>query len=199
VIKAVIFDIDGVLIRPWGFRDALIRERGITPEMTAPFFGGAFIDCIEGRADLFETLPPFLPSWGWPGTASEFVTEWFATENTPNEPVLEIVGELRRHLPCHIASNQERHRARFIATEMGFDRQFDRLFFSSDLGSGKPSEEFYATVAVRLERAGDELLFFDDVEANVKAARRAGWHAERFTTVAQLKADIARHTGVRLA
>ena len=199
MIKAVIFDIDGVLIRPWGFRDALIRDRGITPEMTAPFFGGAFIDCIEGRADLYEALPPFLPSWGWRGTASDFVAEWFSSERTPNEPVLELVGELRRHLPCHVASNQERHRARYIATGMGFDQRFDRLFFSSDLGSGKPSDEFYTGVASQLGHTGPELLFFDDVESNVKAARRAGWHAELFTTVGQLKADIARHTGVRLA
>lgn len=198
MIKAVIFDIDGVLVRPWGFRDALSRDRGITPDMTAPFFRNAFVDCIEGRADLFDLLPSYLTTWGWPGSTTEFVAEWCATESELNEAVVAVVAALRPHLPCHIASNQERHRARYIATEMGFDRLFDRLFFSSDLGTGKPREQFYAAVASRLDKAGQELLFFDDMEANVDAARRAGWQAELFTTADQLKADIRRHTGIAL-
>ena len=63
--------------------------------MTAPFFRDAFLECIEGRQDLFDVLPPFLPSWGWTGTAAEFISDWFATENTPNEPLLAVVAELR--------------------------------------------------------------------------------------------------------
>ena len=198
MIKAILFDIDGVLIHPWGFRDALIRTHGITPEMTAPFFRGAFLECIDGRADLFDVLPPFLPRWDWPGSTADFIGEWFSSENLPNEPLLALVAEARQHLPCHIASNQERHRARYIATEMRFDQQFDRAFFSYDVGTRKPDEAFYAAVASRLGHPGAELLFFDDLAGNVEAARQAGWQAELYTTVERVKADIARHAGIVL-
>ena len=36
-------------------------------------------------------------------------------------------------------------------------------------------------------------LFFDDTAVNVDAARRAGWHAEPFTTAGAMRADLVRH------
>jgi 2-haloacid dehalogenase len=50
-------------------------------------------------------------------------------------------------------------------------------------------------VADRLGHHPGDLLFFDDLLANVEGARQAGWRAEQFTTVERLRADVARHTG----
>ena len=196
MIEAIVFDIDGVLVHPWRFRDALASRDGITPAMTAPFFTGPFVDCITGRADLLDTLPPFLEAWGWRGSTAAFVNEWCAVENAPCEPLLNIVAELRRWpIPCVVASNQERHRARYLAEDMGFAGLFDGLFFSCDLGVTKPHRDFYTAIARALNTPGDSLLFFDDVEKYVDGARASGWRAELYSTVEQLTADIARYTG----
>ncbi|MBZ9934824.1 HAD family phosphatase [Mesorhizobium sp. BR1-1-16] len=40
-------------------------------------------------------------------------------------------------------------------------------------------------------------LFFDDMPANIEAARAAGWNAERFIDPATLRADLERY-GIRL-
>jgi putative hydrolase of the HAD superfamily len=199
VIHAILFDVDGVLVHPWRFRDALARDHGITPAMTAPFFHGPFLHCAHGRGDLLEALPPFLASWGWRGSAREFVNEWLSVENAPDESVFDVVAKLRRHgIPCFVASTQERHRARYLATTMHFDRLFDGLFFSCDLGTAKPSAAFHERVASRLGRAPSELLLVDDALANVEGARAAGWCAEQFTTADRLRADVARHVGISL-
>src|SRR5262249_36309452 len=129
VVHAVLFDVDGVLVHPWRFRAALARDHGITPEMTAPFFTGPFLDCIRGRPDVMDVLPPFLRSWGWGGSAADFVGAWLSVENAPNEAVLSVVADLRRcAVPCFVASTQERHRARYLATAMRFNQLFDGLF-----------------------------------------------------------------------
>ncbi|MCB0139116.1 MAG: hypothetical protein KDE50_04325, partial [Caldilineaceae bacterium] len=65
-IKALLLDADGVVIFPWRFAQYLAREHGITPAQTRGFFGGVFLDCLVGRADLKEELPPFLAQWNWP-------------------------------------------------------------------------------------------------------------------------------------
>jgi len=196
MIEAVIFDIDGVLVHPWRFRDALTSRYGITPAMTAPFFKGPFLDCIIGRADVLDTLPPFLETWGWTRSTPDFVREWCEVENAPRQPLLSIVAELRSwQLPCFAASNQERHRARYLAEEMGFARLFDGLFFSCDLGVTKPHRDFYTAIARTLDKPGDSLLFFDDVEEYVEGARAAGWQAEPYSTVERLTADLARYIG----
>ena len=115
------------------------------------------------------------------------------------DEVLDVVCSIRtRGLPCFAASTQERRRARYLTADMGFGGLFDGLFFSCDLGVAKPHQDFYRLVARELGHACDELLFFDDLEANVEAARTAGWVAERFTTVERLRADVARHAGLML-
>lgn len=50
-------------------------------------------------------------------------------------------------------------------------------FVSHELGMVKPHSEIYDSVRARLDRASSSLVFFDDLEENVHAARDAGWHA----------------------
>ena len=141
MVRAVLFDVDGVLVHPWRFRETLARDHGITPDMTAAFFQGPFIRCVQGQADVLEVLPAFLASWGWPGSATEFVARWLSVENAPDDAVLGVVTDIRRSgIPCFVASTQERRRAQYLATEMRFGQLFDGLFFSCDLGVEKPKE-----------------------------------------------------------
>lgn len=163
MVGAVIFDVDGVLVYPWQFRSTLWRDHGISSDMTSSFFRGCFVDCLEGRADLLEVLPPFLKEWRWSGSAGDFVDTWLTVENAPNPEVLSVVAEVRRlGIPCYVASTQERHRAGYLAKEMRLREMFDGLFFSSDLGVCKPNENFFRAIAGRLGRPTGELLFFDD-------------------------------------
>lgn len=199
MIQAILFDVDGVLVHPGRFRSWLEREHGITPAMTAPFFKGAFADCAEGRADIVDVLGPFLESWGWTGTATDFVGSWLSVENAPDHEALTVVAAIRAAgIQCFIASTQENRRARYLALDMGFDQLFDGLFFSSAVGFEKPKEGFFRAVESSLGRSGAELLFFDDVRANVDGARAAGWSAELFTSVDALRSDVSRHTGLAL-
>jgi len=46
------------------------------------------------------------------------------------------------------------------------------------LGLAKPSPQIYAAFEARSGFTGSEILFFDDREDNVAAAREAGWRAE---------------------
>jgi putative hydrolase of the HAD superfamily len=195
VVRAVLFDVDGVLVHPWRFRATLARDHGITPEMTAAFFKGPFIRCAQGQADVLEVLPAFLASWGWPGSAADFVARWLSVENAPDHAVFGVVADIRRSgVPCFVASTQERRRAQYLAVEMRFDQFFDGLFFSCDIGVEKPREDFFNAIAHRLGRPGTELLFIDDVRENVEGARAAGWFAEQFQSAGGLRADVARYT-----
>lgn len=195
-VRALVFDIDGVLVRPWRFRDLLVREHGITPEMTAPFFSGPFVECVLGRAELHDSVAPFLETWGWTDGVRAFVDVWLSVENAPDSDVLSVVQRFRRgRIPCFTASVQERLRARYLTREMGFDDLFDGLFFSCDLGVRKPDLAFYHAVASAIGSPPEALLFFDDHQANVDGARAAGWQAERFISDQRLVDDLERHLG----
>ncbi|MEM8836436.1 MAG: HAD-IA family hydrolase [Planctomycetota bacterium] len=50
-------------------------------------------------------------------------------------------------------------------------------FVSHEVGMVKPHAEIYEAVRAQLGRDASSLIFFDDLEENVRAARDAGWHA----------------------
>lgn len=199
MVSALLFDVDGVLVHPWRFQSTLERDHGITPAMTKPFFRGPFVECMEGRADVLDLLPEYLTSWGWTGSASDFMNTWLAAENAPDEAVLRIVKEIRESgVPCFVASSQERRRARYLSQEMNFSRLFDGQFYSCDIGLTKPAEGYFRTVAQLLGRSAPELLFFDDSLANVEGARAAGWSAGHFTNPEELRRQLAPYLGTLL-
>ena len=197
MIRAVFFDVDGVLVPPWRFRDLLAREHAITPQMTAPFFRGPFVECTEGRAELEHVLPPYLESWSWQGTVAEFIELWFSAENALDTDLLEIAAELRsRGVPCYIASVQERLRARYLTDDMSLARRFDGSYFSCDVGLRKSEVGYFVEVARRSGHAPETLLLIDDTPGCVENARAAGWQALLFTSAPALRAAPA---GLELA
>jgi putative hydrolase of the HAD superfamily len=195
-IRAVIFDADGVLIFPWRFAQYLEREHGITPGMTRGFFRGIFEDCLTGKADLKDVLPPFLSQWGWEGTVDGFVKTWLEVEDAVDERLVKVIRALRQSgLICCLATSQERYRAEYMTTVMGFSEVLDRLFFSHSLGCQKPDHAYYRLIEEALEVEGSSILFWDDSAVNVASAREFGWHAEVYTDFQDLEEKLAAHLG----
>ena len=54
---------------------------------------------------------------------------------------------------------------------------YDYLFFSFDLGLSKPNPQIYNKINEQLPIPPKDILFLDDTEANVAAAKEAGWNS----------------------
>jgi len=192
-IRAILFDADGVILHPHRFRAWLEREHAITPAMTAPFFNGVFSrQCLVGQVGLADALAPYLPGWGWQGTVEAFIAAWLEVENAPDERMLAAVGSLRRagYTVC-LATSQEANRAAYMRSVMGFERLFDRLFISCELGCQKPEPDYFRRVEAELGLRGAPLLFWDDNPGWVAAARACGWQAEVFGGVEAFERRMA--------
>ncbi len=176
-----VFDVDGVLLRSWRWRDFLLSEHGLPPERTHAYYSGPFLECLVGQADLYATLAQALPSWGLPYSVEECVARWFELESEPIPGVLELVRRLAPHAASlSIATNQERHRTRYIWETLGYRDVFQHMFSSSALGVTKPDPRFYRHIEQALSADPASIVFVDDSPANVQAAQMAGWRAYLF-------------------
>jgi putative hydrolase of the HAD superfamily len=103
-----------------------------------------------------------------------------------------LVESLRkRGFRVYLFSNTSLPHVRFLK-RMGWDKLFDGFVSSCELRSMKPSATAFGRALAEIGASPSEVVFIDDREENVKGAKDFGirW-AFRFTSVAQLKKDVA--------
>ena len=121
---------------------------------------------------------------------------WTAIEADPN--MFSLIAALRsRGIRCCLATNQQAHRGSYMSETLGYCDQFDFQFYSYQLGFAKPALDYFRTIAKVLDVHPSNLLFIDDHEPNVVAARAVGIHGALFNAgpagVDQLLAILREH------
>ena len=71
-----------------------------------------------------------------------------------------------------------------------FDELCDFIVYSHEVGMSKPYPRIYALTCERLGRQPAEVIFLDDRETNIEAARQFGMHGILFRNNVQAIADI---------
>jgi putative hydrolase of the HAD superfamily len=205
VIKAIVSDFGGVLTTPLMQSFLAVQDEiGISVEQ----FGQAMktIKDREGTHPLFEmevgaiTEEQFLaklseaiePELGHKPELHRFREIYFEALD-PNEPMIELMRELKaRPLRMALLTNNVKEWEPLWRTMLPVDEIFEFVVDSAFVGHRKPDREIYDIV---LERLGDgltpeNLLFIDDIEHNVTAARDYGWNAVHYREPDQAIAEI---------
>ena len=198
VIKAIVFDMDGVLCDyRIDRRLALLAEwsRRSADAIHAAIWRSGFEDDAErGVISADDYLNGFGERMGYPLTAAQ----WIEARKVAMEPdlaVLSLARQLGRDRVVGMLTNNpwllKRHIAEvFPAVPEIFGA---RAMFSAELGRSKPDPEAYRRLADRLEVAPNEILYFDDDEPLVMGAREAGLTAYRVGGAAAVRAGLAAH------
>ncbi|ODT76326.1 MAG: hypothetical protein ABS76_31325 [Pelagibacterium sp. SCN 64-44] len=196
--RAVVFDVDGVLINgyhsnparvvPWD-KD-LLADTGVDPDrLRNEFTFDIFVKkVIIGQMAFTDALEKRLPALGYKGSPMAFARYWLEKDSNLNHPVLDVVRRLRadEDVRLYIATNQEHLRANWLWSVLKLGDLFDDIFYSARIGVRKPDPAFYEFVAQRIGPQSEPPLFFDDSEAVVVGARKAGWEAVLFDTLPDL-------------
>lgn len=103
----------------------------------------------------------------------------------------ELIGRIRPHYSLAIFSNtNELHWPRLM-TEMELEGCFDYYFASFKIGMAKPDPAAYRYVIKAMSCDPSEILFLDDSQMNVDAARLIGMNAERVSGIGQVERVLA--------
>lgn len=194
MIKVVLFDVNGVLVNGEMFSDRYAAEYNVSKDKLLPFFNGPMQDCVLGKADLKESVTPYLSEWKWEKSPEELLEYWLKAEHNIDEPLVEYVQFLQdKGVKCYIATNQEKYRTQYIMKEMGFGDIFDGIFSSSAIGAKKPEESFYMHIINQLELKPEELLLVDDDKENIDGAKELGMHAQLYTDFSFFKKNMEQY------
>lgn len=195
MIKAVLFDLDGVVIvkQEKLFSQRLAEMLQIPLENISEFFEKDFRECSFGKADLKEKVLPFLKRWNFKGDVNEFLKFWFESEKEINKEVLKEMNKLRsERIRCYIATRQEKYRKDYIWKELGLQDHFDGIFCTCDIGYDKWQKEYWNYVLAKLELEPREIAFFCDSMKNVESANNYGIKSYLYTGLPSLQDNLLK-------
>jgi HAD superfamily hydrolase (TIGR01509 family) len=108
------------------------------------------------------------------------------------KPLIDLINQLHRQgLTTGILSNAGASLSQSLAAH-GI-QCFDVILTSSEIGFAKPDPRIFMRVEEQMNTVGHDILFFDDLMANVEAARAAGWQAELFIDTLQCITALTKY------
>jgi len=184
--RAVIFDMDGVLIDSGAHhRDAwrlLLGDIGVEPpaeywrltigrpaEEAVPLLLGREVDRAEA-IELAQRKRELYARLAGRGTRAIVGAPAF------------VETLVRERVPRAVATSASRHDADTLLTEVGLRRHFDVVITAEDVRWGKPNPEVYLKAAAGLAVPSKACLVFEDSLVGVHAARNCGMRVIGLTT-----------------
>jgi glucose-1-phosphatase len=121
----------------------------------------------------------------------EFLDAWssiIGKAMIPDETIATLAGNIR----LWAISNTNALHYDFLSRNFGFLRHFEGMVLSHEVGVLKPHPKIFHHALERMQANPAEVLFVDDQEANIKAARELGIEAFQFLDPIQFAAELAR-------
>ena len=197
-IRAVVFDIGGVLeldvieLVDHGLDARWEQRLGLQPgeldhRMEAVWRAGSLGKCTE--EEVHQGMRERL------GMSQDQVQEymremwgWYC--GRLNVPMADYFRRLRPRYQTAILSNSFVGARREEQQRYHFEEMCDLIIYSHEVGFAKPDRRIFELACQRLGVQPAEMLFLDDVEGHVRAARACGIHAILFQETARAIAAL---------
>jgi len=186
-IRAVVFDIGGVLeITPeTGFMERWATRLNM-PDLRKRA-GSAWDDGALNPLSEAEVYQRLVDATGMtPEHANQFIEDFWAWYlGTLNRELTRFFAGLRPQYKTGILSNSFAGARKREQAAYGFEDMVDVMVYSHEVGIAKPDPRIYAMTCRRLGVQPSEMIFLDDAEPNINAARDFGIRAILFQETAQ--------------
>jgi putative hydrolase of the HAD superfamily len=199
-ISTVLFDADGVLQFRGPIYEHFAQRYGWSEQKLRDFFQRIsrerpdFDDGLTSDVDLTLAMSAALRDWGWALPPEIFIQDLLRYGLVPDPDALALVADLRSAgVRCGLATNQPRLQGRYMREDLGYDGLFDHHFYSYLMGVAKPDPAFFDATLATLDVTAAQVLFIDDREDNVTAARDCGLHAVVHRPGDRLRDHLARY------
>ena len=185
----VLFDLGGVLL-PFDRerRVAEIARRLICPPaaVRAIFDGDLPRRMDLGEAHVADFASTFAGLAGRAVGEDEACALILSVFEAPDVALWSLAGELAERVVVGGFSDNPP----FVRQAFPPGARLEPMIFSAEIGAVKPTDQAFEAAEAIVGARGPQILFIDDAPANVEAARRRGWDAIRYASVAALRRDL---------
>ena len=193
-IKAIIWDLGGVLIRTEDFssRLDLAKDCGLSlNELEHLVF--------NSESGVKAQLGLITAEQHWKNVANALqkteisipdIQQRFWGGDRLDRALIGKIRQQRKEYMTALLSNAFDDLQNMIANVWNIQDAFDEIVISAEVGLMKPDRRIYSLVLDRLALRPKEALFIDDFQTNIDGARRANIKAVQFFSTAQISAAV---------
>ena len=186
-VKALLFDLGGVVL-DISFEAALERwshHSGVGSAMLKARFtpDEAYERHERGEIEAAAYYDSLRTAFGVTLSDEQFEEGWNAIFLGEIPETVALLKRLHGRIPLYAFSNTNAvHKLFWSERYASALAVFERVFVSSDMGKRKPEREAFEHVATEMGVGLENILFFDDTEVNVTAARALAMQAVLVTS-----------------
>ena len=203
MIKAIIFDIGGVIIiEPHDSWKIIFSElgpsMGISPDILISNFKNNEHDIQIGRITLLDFYRKLLKTLNRDDIEPEVLLQGHITlynkvSGKYDKKLIGIIKKLRQKFKVACFTNTEVEIA-LLNKKRGLFNYFDQIFISTEMGLRKPNPESYRYVVNAIEIEPDEAIFIDNNKEYVDAAEECGIKGILYKNVEGLVKELAKYS-----
>lgn len=194
MIRAVIFDLGGVLVRTEDRapRERLAAQLGMTySELSAVIF--------DSESARLATLGTITTEQHWESVRitmglapDEFpgLMEQFWAGDRLDEGLVNLIRSLRSRYKTGLLSNAWDDLRHALVNQWRIDDAFHEVIISSEVGLAKPNPGIYHLALERVQVTPVEAVFVDDFIENVESAHQVGMQAIHFRDSDQARNEL---------
>ncbi len=128
----------------------------------------------NGHIEEKEFLQRFSVELGLEESPEQFRRRFLKWRLVIYPGVAQTISALRSDYDTALLSNTNPIHWNMVCSQDGFERLFDHVFLSFDIGESKPERAVFEHVLDRVDQPPAGIRFLDDSDANVAAARELG-------------------------
>jgi len=194
MIKAILFDMNGIIIDDENIHEMAFRET-LRP-YNINFNHQTYLDCCSGKTDragyeeIAAKFSTNLPIDDLLSQKGKMYLKLFPANKKSYFGIIELIHSLSGSYKLALTSSSSREEVNLITKEFGISNEFEVIISGDDVHKGKPDPEPYLITANKLGFEPKECVAIEDSPSGITSAKAAGCYCIAVTTT-HTKKDLA--------
>ncbi len=199
MLKAIIFDMDGVLVRSEGstgksFNMVLAKYGAYTnntPESRKKFLGRSLRDQLIMMKDECPQIPKDLSEEEFSKEAFQYQLEMMKEKLIPDMAILNLIASAKeKNIKVAVATSSLKYRAEIFLRLIGILDKLDTLVTAEDVENHKPNPDIFLEAVKRINVSPEDCVVIEDAINGIQAANNAKMKSVALVTENHPKEDF---------